>query len=324
MCGEVVIKQFEANNTIDTELLSKFANFMSEQSVKIVVDMILRFTKNKFTQLCGLPEQVLHHILQRDDIDCEEVEIFKYLRQQQSNQTEASQITAGLFAKIRYFLIPPQYLLIEATKCDLIDKQQVHKAIEDIHTSCAALGENGGGDYKSFGQYPRMPNYSLKIDWCIPAGTTEQVSISCTSDEYNVQFSLNKGYLCDILYSRHLKNGIYSFVITYSRYSWNEDIISLKIIGSGKLLSTIPLPSRSIITMNIHDGYLFLKVIDGGSEQHSVKSTITFHSKPPIFFKIIKYTNSEYESGIAQHTYYFNIIPAHIFKLKYCSWVYYI
>ena len=68
MCGEIVIKQFESNNTIDTELLSKFANFMSEQSVKIVVDMILRFTKNKFTQLCGLPEQVLHHILQRDDI----------------------------------------------------------------------------------------------------------------------------------------------------------------------------------------------------------------------------------------------------------------
>ena len=45
MCGEVVIKQFEANNTIDTELLSKFANLMSEQSIKIVVDMILRFTK---------------------------------------------------------------------------------------------------------------------------------------------------------------------------------------------------------------------------------------------------------------------------------------
>ena len=51
--------------------------------------------------------------------------------------------------------------------------------------------------------------------------------------------------------------------------------------------------------MNIHDGYLFLKVIDGRSQQHSVKSMTSCYSKPPILFKIIN-KHSENGSRIAQ------------------------
>jgi len=315
MCGEAVIKQFETNKIIDTELLSKFATVMSEQSIKRMADMILNIMKNKFTELYSLPEKVLYHLLQRDDIDCEEVEIFKYLYLEHiQQQAKPSKITASLFAQIRYSLIPPQFLLTEVTKCDLVDKQQVHKAIEDIYTDCTPLGENGGDDYKSFGQYPRMPNYSLKIDWCLSCGTTEQASISCRNDEYNVQFSLNKGYLHEILYSPDLENGIYSFAVTYNTSLQKKEIIYLRIIGKSELLSTTPISSGCIITMNNQDGCLFLKVIDGQSQHHRVKSTATFCSKPPIFFTII---NGHNELHTTQNMYYsFNIIPAHTYKLR--------
>ena len=61
----------------------------------------------------------------------------------------------------------------------------------------------------------RMPNYSLKIDWGILCGATEQISICSTSNECNVRFSLNKEYPHDILDLNLFKNGIYSLIVMY-------------------------------------------------------------------------------------------------------------
>ena len=327
MCDEAILTRFEMNSTIDTQLLSKCAKVMSEQSIKKVVEMVMNFTKSKFTQLSDLPEQVLHHLLQRNDIDCEEVEIFNYLYDHhiigQRNQTKLSQITASHFALVRFSLIPPQYLLTEVIKCEVVDKEQVHKAIENIYTSCAPLGQNDGDVYRNqeFGQYPRMANYSLKLEWS--AATSEQVSITYKTDEYDVEYSLKEKSLQDVLESSPLKNGIYSFAVMEfleggCRCKYNTEIIALKVIGYYATLCTIPLSQYSIITMNNQDGCLFLKIIDGMYRCHSVKSTTSLTGRTPIKLKIVNICDrSSYYN--ARNMYSFKIIPAHKLKLRYTA-----
>ena len=98
------------------------------------------------------------------------------------------QATPDLCQHYLYSLISLQYLFTEVDKCDLVDKQQLHKAIEEIYTSCIPLGENGGGAYslQSFDQYL---NHSLKINWSACRSTTTDISLKSTDGEAKTEFS---------------------------------------------------------------------------------------------------------------------------------------
>ena len=319
MCDEAILSQFETRNWIDVTLLSRCAKVMGERSIQRVVEMIMNSTKHNFTTLHNLPEQILYQLLQRNDLNCEEVEIFKYLWNQPFS-TRPSPTTPGLFALVRYSLIPPQYLFTQVSRLEFVDKNQVHKAIEKICTSCVPLGDNGGGDecLRSFGQYPRMPNYSLKLQWSAATDTTSKaVSVTCKSNEYeyNIEYFQNEksGILKYILESSTLKNGIYSFAVTYCRTFFNGELIALEINGSSNTYCTIPLSQYTIITIHNQDGCLFLKIIDGSSRCHSVKSTTSLTAFAPIKLKMINLITSLYDHA---SSYSFTIIPAHILKLR--------
>jgi len=322
MCDEAIVTQIERDNHLDINVLSKCADVMSEKSIRKVADMIMNCAKSNFTQL-HLPWQVLQLLLQRNDIACLEIEIFRYLvkwHTQECHQSRPSQTTPDLFACIRYSLIPLQYLFAEVAKCDLVDKQQVHKAIEEIYTSCAPLGENGGigCSQQMFDLYPRMPNYSLKIHWSACRSTRTDISLHSRDDEAKVKYSFGEESVRAILKSNALQNGIYSFAVIGFKEEGSmsdKEMIGVKFTDSSSTLCMVPLSSRSIVTISNQDGKLFVKVIHG-KLRRSVKSTVSATGLNPIKVIIVNLLSSTAVYSWEKDTCSFTIIPAHMLKVK--------
>ena len=73
------------------------------------------------------------------------------------------QLTAELFACIRYTRIVPQILSSRVASCDLVDKQLLAKAYHFIYNSCNKLGNDSGKCFKV--RLFRRPGNSLNLEW---------------------------------------------------------------------------------------------------------------------------------------------------------------
>ena len=85
---------------------------MNEASVKEAINKVMCFCNNdfvsKFDKIKDLPEEVLLFLLQRNDIDNAEIELFDFLvkwHDHQVKELKTLHLTLQLFQSIRYFLI---------------------------------------------------------------------------------------------------------------------------------------------------------------------------------------------------------------------------
>ena len=74
-CDEAILAQLNSNIL---DKLSTLVNVMSEESIKKAVDITMMHCKKNFTQFRHLPEKILCHLLQRNDIATSEIDIYRY------------------------------------------------------------------------------------------------------------------------------------------------------------------------------------------------------------------------------------------------------
>ena len=289
MCSEIIVTRLDYSNYLT--LLPKFASVMSEEGTRKAASKVMLYTNNdfinKFDDTKELPEEILIQLLQMD-ITNHEVDIFDFLVKWHDYQSKdlgrSLRLTQQIFRCIRYSLIIPQILSFRVVaRCDLVSKQLLGDAYHYIYNSCKPLGEY---DSKECSQEPislsRKPKKSLKIEW-VPY--QDQVTMKHDQlDECDINFNGPVPVNNYVIKSLQLKNGIYTFSVHniaaasksyrnnfgYVSNPYPDAPISVAISGQGdKYLYCYPLISDSLITVYVHDEYLFLKLIEGDK----VKST---------------------------------------------------
>ena len=195
-------------------------------------------------------------------------------------------MTKQLFQYIRYSLIIPQILSSRVAKrCDLVNNQIIADAYHYIYNSCKPLGEYDSTECSLEPSSPslRKPRCLLEIKW-LPHNTGSIKVQYDNSDNCMVTFVGNSTPFKDyVIKSTPLKNGIYTFSVlsiapmsSGNIYSCPNGAISVAVSAqSDKYLYWYPLFSGSLITVYVHDEYMFLKLIEGGT----VKSTTGIHEK---------------------------------------------
>jgi len=310
MCGEVILSQLDSSNYLT--LLPKYVSVMSEESHKKAADKVMSYTNNdfvtKFYQTKDLPEEVLHALLQRGDINCHEVDIFDFLAKWHDYQTQqlgrSLKLTQQLFQSIRYQVMIPQLLSSKVADCAHADKHLLNKAYKYMHNSCSPLGKCSADDDKFFNPVSccsRKPAHVYKIEWVAHSN----ISVSRQSAD-TCQFS----YVCkdinhwNITESEPLKNGMYTFKVSNISGHNYGDVISVDVIGqSRKYLYTHPLKSNDVVTMSVHDDDMFLKLINADK----VKSTVCISESQPFrvcICNISSYSNSSHSFYIYDNSDY--------------------
>ncbi|XP_065892814.1 kelch repeat and BTB domain-containing protein 8-like [Dysidea avara] len=278
MCGEAILSQLDFSNYFT--LLPKYVNVMSEESHKKAADKVMSYTNNdfvtKFDETKDLPEEIMLLLLDRNDIKSHEIDIFSFLVKWHEHQTRkpdrSLQKGPQLFQCVRYPLIIPQLLSTVLTNCDLVDRQTLSKAFQYLYGSCRPIGEDDEKMQVYLNHCSRRPNCSLKVEWLA------QRSVKLIHDDEEAgqcKIEYHRKALGDdqyILMSTPFKNGVYSFHITPGRLrhiitesqskhvpvSYHDDVCLNIIDQHGKCLCTIVLEKYGLVTLYIHNNYLFL------------------------------------------------------------------
>jgi len=205
-------------------------------------------------------------------------------------------------------LIVSQILLDEVMQCPLVNKILVSKALKQIYTSGSPLGENGGTHTQQpQDQCPRMPNYSLKLEWKI---TNEKIVLRNKGDKLQLRYLIGTLTNQEILKSSPLKNGIYSFSISCFLSTVSIVILQSYSLGT-RTLCKFPLPQSCLITINVHSENVFLKVANAELDQLKVKSTITLTDVTSPEIEITHLSTLHANRNVPC---YFDVSPAHTFK----------
>ena len=296
MCSDVILTQMESTNYL--ALLEKFAKVMSEEGIKKAAYRVMCYTNRDFITCYDttkdLPEKVLLQLLPMD-ITNHEIDVFDFLVKWHNYQTKdlgtSLQMTQQLFHCIRYSLIIPQVLSSRvAVRSDFVSSQLLGDAYHYIYNSSKPLGEY---DCKECTLEPpspslRKPRCSLNIEW-IPyksGGVTTQHKL----DECNVNYTGALPINSCIVKSVPLKSGIYTFSVlnvaasspTYDTFTGTNRItpysgtpISIGISNQADVyLYSYPLIRNSLITVYVHDEYLFLKLIEGDKVKSTTSVTL--------------------------------------------------
>ena len=286
-CSEFILANLDSSNYL--VLLPKFASVMSEESLRKVANKVMCYTNNdfiaKFDSTKDLPEEVLLQLLQMD-ITNHEVEIFDFLVKWHDYQSKdlgrTLKLTHQLFCFIRYSLIIPQILSSRViARCDLVNNQLIADAYHYIYNSCKPLGDYDSNEFSMEPTAPslRKPRRSLEMKW-LPYNNYITMGYD-SLDTFTVSFHGDAIEFKKHVIKSTLLNGIYAFSV-FSIDSRNNDCayrcadgaISVAVsTHCGRYLYSYALISHTLITVYVHDEYLFLKLIEGDK----VKSTASIH-----------------------------------------------
>ena len=270
MCSEAIVSQLSLSTYLT--ILPKYANLMSEDSLRKAAGKIMLYTKNAcitdFDKAKRIPEEVLLFMLKRKDIPCNELELFRYLvkwhKYQNTYLGNSLQLTAPLFRCIRYSLIFPHLLLTEVANCELVDKQLITEALNQIFTSCDPLEKCNDIGYDDDCKQTidsRKPCHGLEnMKWFVE---TRGVSIDLLERSVNVKIvkAESKDIQLSLVKMELKKSGIYSFCTHSNGHA--RIILSISILDqSGKVLTTTDLAYMTLITLHVHGNDIFIKVID--------------------------------------------------------------
>ena len=286
-CSDFILANLDSSNYL--VLLPKFASVMSEESLRKVANKVMFYTNNdfiaKFDSTKDLPEEVLLQLLQMD-ITNHEVDIFGFLVKWHDYQTKdlgrTLQFTHQLFCFVRYSLIIPQILSSRVVaRCDLVNNQLIADAYHYIYNSCKSLGDYDSNECSMEPTAPslRKPRRSLEMKW-LPYSS--QITMKYDNLD-NCTVSFHGSF---IEFKKHVikstpLNGIYAFSVfsinsgnNNCAYGYADGAISIAVsTHCGRYLYSYALISHTLITVYVHDEYLFLKLIEGDK----VKSTASIH-----------------------------------------------
>ena len=315
-CSEFILANLDSSNYL--VLLPKFSSVMSEEGIRKAACKVMHYTNNdfitKFDSTKDLPEEVLLHLLQMD-ITNHEVDVFDFLVKWHDYQSKdlgrSLRLTKQLFQYIRYSLIIPQILSSRIVKrCDLVNNQIIGDAYHYIYNSCKPLGEYDSTECSLEPASPslRNPRCSLEIKWLPYNGSNIKVQYDI-SDNCMVTFYYHSTPFKDyVIKSTPLKNGIYTFSVlsiaplsSGNTYSCPNGAISVAISAqSDRYLYWYPLFSGALITVYVHDEYMFLKLIEG----NKVKSTTGIHETYQLSIcicNLLQYSNLSCSFNIKTH-----------------------
>ena len=287
-CSEVILANLDSSNYL--VLLPKFASIMSGEGIRKAASKVMHYTNNdfigKFDSTKDLPEEVLLQLLQMD-ITNHEVDVFDFLVKWHDYQTKdlsrTLRLSRQLFCYVRYSLIIPQILSSTvAARCDLVNNQLIGDAYQYIYNSCKPLGEYDSNECNLEPASPslRKPRCSLEMKW-----SPYSNNITMNYDNLgNCTVSFHGGLIeCKkhVIKSTPLNNGIYTFSVlsigalsSGNTYNCPDGVISVAVsTPCGRYLYSYALISHNLITVYVHDEYLFLKLIEGDK----VKSTTSIH-----------------------------------------------
>ena len=287
-CSEVILANLDSSNYL--VLLPTFASVMSEEGIRKAANKVMHYANNdfiaKFDSTKDLPEEVLLRLLQMD-ITNHEVDVFDFLVKWHDYQTKdlsrTLRLSRQLFCYVRYSLIIPQILSSTvAARCDLVNNQLIGDAYHYIYNSCKPLGEYDSNECSLEPASPslRKPRCSLEMKW-------SPYSNNITMNYDNLG-NCTVSFRCDLIgFKQHvikstpLNNGIYTFSVFSigalscgNTYNCPDGVISIAVsTPCGRYLYSCALISHNLITVYVHDEYLFLKLIEGDK----VKSTTSIH-----------------------------------------------
>ena len=318
MCSEAILSELIYCTYLT--ILPKYAGLMNDDSLRKAAGKVVLFTKNAwikdFNKAKILPEEVLFFLLKRKDIPCSELDVFRYLVKWYKYQTadlgSALQLTTQLFRCIRYSLIFPQVLLTEVASCEAVDKQLITKALSLIYTGCNPFEncndvDDNDDDYKQTID-SRIPYHNLRLENMKWVMETRGVSISLSEKNICVKLKQvyfeNEGQQLSIVRMELKKNRIYSFCTRSGRSVSVGLSVSIVDRSTSQVLSNTDLPQLSLITLQVYNGDIFIKVIDAHNKQ--VKSH--FYSSGPSSYAICINANSKTAETYLSHS--FEILPA--------------
>ena len=192
ICSEAILSELRLYTYLT--ILPKYASLMSEDSLRKAAGKAMLYTNNAwvkdFDKAKKLPEEVLLFLLNRKDIPCSELELFRYLvkwhKYKKTDLGNSLRLTNQLFQCVRYSLIFPRILLTEVSSCELVDKQLITKALNQIYTSCDPLEKCDDivdEDYKQTID-SRKPCHSLEsMRWAVE---THRVNIDLLEKSINI------------------------------------------------------------------------------------------------------------------------------------------
>ena len=196
MCDEAILAELDPSNYVN--ILQKFVGVMSEASVKEATNKVMCYCNNdfvsKFDEIKDLPEEVLLLLLQRNDIDNPEIELFNFLVKWQDYQTEECNtldLIPQLFQSIRYFLISPRLLLSKVIGFSYVDKQVVMETLVYLFQ----LGEDDA---------QKTPRLFCSMQWKVNGPASIKYDVL---NRKLCHIELNGG----MIFSDLIKNGAYSF-----------------------------------------------------------------------------------------------------------------
>ena len=290
MCDEAILTQMNAKNYFI--LLPKFAKMMHEDNIKKAADKVMKLTNKHFiTYLAhtkNIPEEVLLCLLHHDDLSDHDTEIFEFLVYWHNHQMHLGislQLTAQLFACVRYTRIVPQILSSRVASCDLVDKRLLIKAYQFIYNSCDILGHDSGKCFNV--RHYREPIISLGIQW--EAYGKVVLSRAHRYDTHPGVSGCFDAVPLDkyIIKSVPLQEQMHSFKFLNLSFSNGSSVavndhlkLAVQDATEQYLLST-PIASDNLITLNIYGKFLFLKVID--CSRNTVVSTFSITGSNPPF-----------------------------------------
>ena len=289
MCDEAILTQMNANNYYI--LLPKFSNLMHEVNIKKAVDQVMKFNNNDIiaNHQCTkeLPENILLSLLHHDKFYNHDTEIFEFLvfwHQHQIHLGKSLELTSQLFACVRYTRIVPQILSSTVATCDLVDKELLSKAFQFIYTSCNKFGNDNGQCFKV--KNWRRPVHSISLNW---EGFGNVVLARTNRYDPHPRVSgCFDGVALDkyIIKSMPLQDEFHSFTLL-DLYFKNKStvldnaklVVAIQETTEHYLLSA-PIENNHLVTLCVYGNFLFLKLIDCGSNVVVSTFSITGNSPP--------------------------------------------
>ena len=245
MCDEAILAELDPSNYVN--ILQKFVGVMSEASVKEATNKVMCYCNNdfvsKFDEIKDLPEEVLLLLLQRNDIDNPEIELFNFLVKWHDYQTEEHNtldLIPQLFQSIRYFLISPRLLLSKVIGFSYVDKQVVMETLVYLFQ----LGEDDA---------QKTPRLFCSMQWKVKGSA-------------NIKYDVLNRKLCyielngDKIFSDLIKNGVYSFSTSTPIFGGLFVSVYKRIMGKHDHdLCKIPADGIKVILF-VYENDIFVKV----------------------------------------------------------------
>ena len=307
MCGEVVLGQLNCSNY--HTLLPKFVSVLDKDNIKKAADKVMCYTSSnfidKFDKTRNLPEEVLLVLLQRNDIQNPELDIFYFLTKWYDFQTKELKrtlnLTSQLFQCIRYFLISPHLLHTKVALCPLVDKHVLtecndhlyHKLLNVDESNCKCgecIPPNNAGRFRQ----------SINIfAYCNPSAAGNQGWSYYPDGKYGINFNGNVGSTT-FTQSQSLKNGTYVFSLLnlYNTNSFDSlRLASLSLCASDKNRIQrlyIPIHMKDSITLLVYGNDICFKITNGARAVSIYSAT----GIGPFTVDLIGISNSKYSGTL--------------------------